>query len=336
VVGVDSVILFVLTRDMLATETIQIRREDLDNKVELIRNLIRRQDSDRWEKPATSLASALLDPVLGSDQLDNVNHLYLVPHGTLNYLPFALLPVDGILQSHPVIEDFTLTYLPTAAALLRETRVSVGPASMLAISPQRSRLQHAAKEAQLVDALFAPNSRALLGVSATESAFKQEAPNYRLLHLATHGYFNKLNPLLSGLELEADDTNDGQLELHEILGMQLNAELVTLSACQTGLGSGHFAEVPAGDDFVGLTRAFLYAGSRSVLATLWEVDDESTMGLMKHFYGGLKQTNRSKHKATALANAQRALLSSDDYKHPYYWAPFVLVGEMGQINNTKS
>jgi len=98
-----------------------------------------------------------------------------------------------------------------------------------------------------------------------------------------------------------------------------------LSACQTGMGSGHFNEVPAGDDFVGLTRAFLYAGSTSVLATLWEVDDASTLGLMKDFYGGL---NTNEDKATALARAQRAFLSSIDYKHPYFWAPFVLVGEM--------
>ena len=135
---------------------------------------------------------------------------------------------------------------------------------------------------------------------------------------------------MSGLELESDEANDGQLELHEILGLKLDADLVTLSACQTGLGSGHFAEVPAGDDFVGLTRAFLYAGSTSVLATLWEVDDSSTLVLMKHFYAGLKQAGESEDKAAALARAQRALLSSETYNHPYYWAPFVLVGEMGR------
>ena len=201
---------------------------------------------------------------------------------------------------------------------------------MLTISPERSLLSHASEEAIAVNALFGPDSKALVGKAATESAFKYEAANYSLLHLATHGYFNKFNPLLSGLELEADTTNDGQLELHEILGLHLNADLVTLSACQTGLGSGHFAEIPAGDDFVGLTRAFLYAGSASVMATLWEVDDASTLELMKIFYGGLMKATKHEDKATALAIAQRSFLSSDDYKHPYFWAPFILVGEMSR------
>ena len=229
-----------------------------------------------------------------------------------------------------MIEDFTLAYLPTASALLGPRSGAASSTSMLVMAPARSRLQHAGVEARAVSALFAPNSKLLLGESATESTFKAEAANYSVLHLATHGYFNKLNPLLSGLELEPDANNDGQLELHEILGLQLAAELVTLSACQTGLGSGHFTEIPAGDDFVGLTRAFLYAGSTSVLATLWEVDDSSTAGLMQQFYGGLKQSAANEDRATALAQAQRAFLASKNYRHPYFWAPFVLVGETGR------
>jgi len=336
VVGSESVMLFVLTRDSLAVDTVPLRRQDLDNKVELLRNLIRRQDQDHWKKPAASLAKALLDPVMGTGQLAGVTHLYLVPHGTLNYLPFALLPSPGTDGSRRIIEDFTLAYLPTAAALLQKSKVSSNTLSMLSVAPARSRLQYASEEARAINALFQPDSRALVGKTATESTFKQLAPQYRLLHLATHGYFNKLNPLLSGLELEADENNDGQLELHEILGLQLDADLVTLSACQTGLGSGHFAEIPAGDDIVGLTRAFLYAGSTSVLVTLWEVDDASTLDLMKNFYGGLKQAATGGDKASALARAQRTFLSSDDYNHPYFWAPFILVGEMRRDMHTQS
>jgi CHAT domain-containing protein/Tfp pilus assembly protein PilF len=330
VVGSESLMLFVLTRGSLVTDTIPLRREDLENKVELVRSLIRRQDSDHWKKPAASLAKSLLDPVTKSGQLEGINHLYLVPHGSLNYLPFALLPRHSQNDTQRVIEDYTLAYLPTAAALLGARESSDNARSMLALAPQRSRLQHASEEVQAINKLFQPDSRALLGKTATESTFKQLASQYRLLHLATHSYFNKLNPLLSGLELESDEDNDGQLELFEILGLQLDADLVTLSACQTGLASGYFAAVPAGDDFVGLTRAFLYAGSTSVLATLWEVDDASTLDLMKNFYGGLTQAATSEDKASALAQAQRAFLSSDNYNHPYFWAPFVLVGEMSR------
>jgi CHAT domain-containing protein len=165
-----------------------------------------------------------------------------------------------------------------------------------------------------------------VGNEATESVFKNSAHNYQVLHLATHGYFNKLNPLLSGLQLEPDEANDGLLEVHEILELKLESDLVTLSACETGLGSGFFAEIPAGDDFVGMTRAFLQVGSAAVLATLWAVDDQSTVILMKSFYRNLDAAGVNGDKATALVNAQKILRDSNTYQHPYYWAPFILMG----------
>lgn len=336
VVGSEDLMAFLLTRDALIAETTPLRRENLQSKVELLRNLIRRQDTERWKKPAASLAKSLLEPFYRAGRLDGIKHLYLVPHGNLNYLPFALLPVGGMHDSPLVIEKYTLTYLPTAAALMRPNQPSLNDSSMLSIAPERSRLQHASAEARAVNALFGPDSKALLGRSATETAFKNEAANYRLLHLATHGYFNKFNPLLSGLELESDEENDGQLGLHEILGLHLDADLVTLSACQTGLGSGHFTAVPAGDDFVSLTRAFLYAGAGSVMATLWEIDDRSTVEFMEGFYRRLKLSENRQDKAVVLALAQRELRLSERYKHPYYWAPFILVGSSNQAIRKQS
>jgi len=114
------------------------------------------------------------------------------------------------------------------------------------------------------------------------------------------------------------------MEVHEILGLKLNANLVTLSACDTALGSGYFADVPAGDDLIGLTRAFLYAGAPSVLASLWEVNDRSAVRLMQSFYRRLGNAN----KAAALAQTQRELKGRGAYRHPYYWSGFVLVGQM--------
>lgn len=336
VVGQDSLVLFVLTRERLTAHSAPLRRDDLVNKVELVRNLIRRRDDARWEKPAASLAAVLIRPVQDESRYQNLRHLYVVPHGTLNYLPFALLPLQGGASDERLVERFTLSYLPTSAALRSPARHPPAASSLLALAPGRSRLRHAGEEVRAVDALFTPDSRMLVGPAATESLFKQEASDYRLLHLATHGYFNKLNPLLSGLELEPDADNDGQLELLEILGLQLEADLVTLSACRTGLGSGHFAELPAGDEFVGLTRAFLHAGSRSVLATLWEVDDASTAEFMASFYTEFKQAGSGQAKAAALAKAQRALLAGGRYRHPYYWAPFVLVGDSSSPGHTQS
>ena len=337
VVGDDGVMVFVLKPDAMLTTITPIRRADLTSRVALLRDLIQRPEDERWKDPASSLSAALTEPIEQAGWLVGARQVYIVPHDILNYLPFAVLPskasenaTEG--QSGHIrllLDDYRLTYLPTAALLGRDAQPVAVLQSLLAIAPARSRLQYAPEEARTINVMFKPNSRLLAGDEATESHFKRLAGDYNMLHFATHGYFNKFNPLLSGLELEADEINDGLLEVHEILGLKLQANLVTLSACQTALGSGYLADVPAGDEFVGLTRAFLSAGSNSVLATLWEVDDRSSVQLMQRFYQHLLDPNQAEDLAGALAAAQRDLRSSDSYQHPYYWAPFVLVGKSG-------
>jgi CHAT domain-containing protein len=290
--------------------------------VELLRDLLARENLPDWRKPAESLRRFLVDPIERAGWLDKITKLYIVPHGTLHYLPFGLLPREGVHRY--LIEDYVLAYLPAAAALLRR-RGPGAEGTLFAVAPARTKLAYAQEEAGSISEFFPSEKRVLVGASATESSFKRDAGRYQILHLATHGYFNKLNPLFSALELEADQSDDGRLEVHEILNLRLKANLVALSACETALGSGYFAEAPAGDDFVGLTRAFLYAGSPAVLATLWEVNDRSALDLMRSFYRALPQWGN----AQALAEAQRAVVRQGGrYAHPYFWAPFVLVGEM--------
>ena len=324
----DRIMIFVMRVGGLRALTRELRQDELYAKINLVRELIQQPGSDRWLKPVASLAETLIEPLREDGLLDGVEHIYLVPHGMLNYLPFALLPLDSN-RNEVIIERYTLSYLPAAAVLARKKMNGGDSRSLLAMAPHVTRLQYAQEEARAISALFQPDVRLLVGSDATESAFKTNARNFDVLHLATHGYFNKKNPLLSGLELEADDSDDGLLEVHEILGLSLSAQLVTLSACQTGLGSGYFNEIPAGDDFVGLTRAFLLAGSHSVLASLWAVDDRSTVDLMKGFYQRLDTSGSEIGKAAALALAQRELRTSKEYGHPFYWAPFVLVGQHG-------
>ncbi len=333
VVSRDDVMIFVLTTEQLYTTTVKLDRTSLHSKLELLRDLLQQHQNDRWVGPAQSLARSLLEPLTRAGWLDGVKHLYLVPHDMLNYLPFAVLPHISDPDYVPIINSYTLTYLPTAFSLMKASHDLESAPSVLALAPARSKLQYAPAEAATIAELFRPNSKMLVGDAATESAFRQIADEFQVLHFATHGYFNKLNPLLSGLELESDQANDGLLEVHEILELRLNSDLVTLSACETGMGSGFFTEIPAGDDFVGMTRAFLQAGSASVLATLWEVDDRSTVDLMKSFYTHLEEAGVNDDKAVALADAQRNLLSSKKYQHPYYWAPFVLVGALNKRNH---
>jgi CHAT domain-containing protein/Tfp pilus assembly protein PilF len=326
VVGDDRLMIFVMKPGELSATTVELRQIDLFAKVNLVRELIQEPSNELWWAPAASLAESLILPLQKNDMLAGVDHLYLVPHGILNYLPFALLPLVSEVEERVVMERFSLTYLPAAVTLARELSNRTNSQSLLVLAPEKTRLRYALEEARSISELFQPDSQLFSGEKATETVFKEQAGGFRVVHLSTHGYFNVHNPLLSGLELEADDENDGFLEVHEILGMSLAADLVTLSACETGMGSGYFNQIPAGDEFVSLTRAFLLAGSHAVLATLWQVDDRSTVELMEGFYSGLDDGNGVHVQAAALAKVQRELRKSTKHKHPFYWAPFVLVG----------
>ena len=191
------------------------------------------------------------------------------------------------------------------------------------MAPTDTHLPNAVGEVRSIGKMFPDTSRVVIGKAATETLFKRVAENYDYLHLATHSSLNRNAPILSALEFEPDRENDGRLELYEIVGMRLHARLVTLSACETALGNGYFSEIPAGDEFVGMTQAFLGAGGHNILASLWAVNDESTKDLMGRFYRYLSERGG----ARALSRAQQELRRSDPrYRHPYYWAAFVMVG----------
>ncbi|UCE18651.1 MAG: CHAT domain-containing protein [Gemmatimonadota bacterium] len=167
-------------------------------------------------------------------------------------------------------------------------------------------------------------TRLYTGAEAKEEVFKERAGKYRRIHLATHSVFEDTEPLYSRIifALDDDPQEDGFLEAHEILNLNLNADLVVLSACETGLG-----ELSAGEGLIGLTRAFMYAGAPSVVVSLWSVD-ESTCRLMKAFYQNL---SGGMTKAEALRRAKITMIHTREggmsYAHPFLWAPFVLVGE---------
>ena len=296
VVGRDGVVAFVITSDRAFAKLLDVARADLDARIELLRDLLSRPAGRRWLEPARRLSAALIEPLQAEGWLAGVQQLYVVPHGVLNYLPFSLLPDRRGSEEKLLIDSYSVAFLPTAAVLMREAGPTTNPRTLLAMAPSRSRLRHAPEEVRTIDVMFRPHSQLLIGAQATESKFKSLAGNYSVLHLATHGQFNRLNPLMSGVELEADGAEDGLLQVHEVLGLRLSADLVTLSACDTALGSGYFAEVPAGDEFIGMTRAFLSAGSASVMATLWEVDDLSSVRLMQRFYTHLDRTGNGRRQ----------------------------------------
>ena len=149
----------------------------------------------------------------------------------------------------------------------------------------------------------------------TENVVREEASEYTMIHFACHGVYEPEAPLFSALLLSKGGDDDGRLEAHEIFSLKLNCERVALSACETGVSRSR------GSDLVGLCRGFYRAGASSIVVSLWRVDDQATADLMEAFYGEL---GTGCDPAVALREAQLALLAWRP--HPYYWAPFVLVG----------
>jgi CHAT domain-containing protein len=162
------------------------------------------------------------------------------------------------------------------------------------------------------------------GTAATEEAVKgnKHLNTARRIHFATHGLISEQQPQYSGLVLTLDDdpAEDGLLQVYEIFNLRLNADLVVLSACRTGLGK----EVK-GEGVIGLTRAFMYAGARSVVVSLWRVADRPTADFMARFYRRLDQ---DRNKAEALRQAKLEMIQAGGrFSHPLFWAPFILTGE---------
>jgi CHAT domain-containing protein len=157
-----------------------------------------------------------------------------------------------------------------------------------------------------------PNSELFLGAEANHELLLGRAQSSNVIHIATHGKFRPDNPMFSGIRL-----GDGYLHLYELYHMQLSAELLTLSGCATGLNV-----IAAGDELIGLIRGALYAGARSLLLSLWDVHDHSTAKFMTNFYHRLQQGD---NKAAAVATAAKEIRA--EHPHPYYWAPFILVGK---------
>ncbi|HEY2934588.1 MAG TPA: CHAT domain-containing tetratricopeptide repeat protein [Acidobacteriota bacterium] len=241
-------------------------------------------------------------------------HLVMVPHGVLHYLPFQAL-FDG---KRYLIDSFTLSYAPSAdiyANCHRKSANATGPSLILGVPDL-----HAPSILQEVESVAAmlPGSEVFLGSEANEAVLSRKGPTSRVVHIATHGSFRQDNPMFSAIRL-----GGSYLNLYDLYKLKLPVELVTLSGCATGLNV-----VAGGDELLGLARGLLYAGAQTLLLTMWDVHDASTAEFMKSFYGRLRQ-----HGQKALALREAMLDLRQRYAHPYYWAPFALVGKAFASSN---
>lgn len=301
---------------------------------------------------AETLSEKLLAPI--SIPIKKSTSLIMAPFDVLHSLPFQALLVSGA----PIGLTWRLSYIPSGSALQFLSKIRIGnPTTLLVLGNPTGDLPFAETEASYIAALY--GATPLSAEQATEKALKGKIGKAKLLHFATHGYLSENSPLESAIALAKGE----KLTLYELMGMEIQADLVVLSACNTARG-----ETTGGDDVLGLTRGLLAAGAKNAMVSLWAVDDLSTSLLMGRFYTLLK---KGTPPAEALLEAQKFLAGLDeksiesaleiiksqipdetvreninrrraargfdlgssgeedepgDYSHPYYWAPFVLVG----------
>jgi CHAT domain-containing protein len=239
-------------------------------------------------------------------------HLIIVPHGVLHYLPFhALLEDTGYL-----IDSFTISYAPSASIFTHcQEKPAHTAGSSLVLGNPDARAPLILEEVRAV-AEIVPDAELFVGAQANEQILREKGLQSRLIHIATHGKFRQDNPMFSGIRL-----GDAYLNLYDLYQLKLNAELVTLSGCATGMNV-----VTPGDELLGLIRGLLYAGAHSLLLTLWDVHDQSTSDFMARFY---RRFQDGEGKASALRGAMIELREA--YPHPYHWAPFALIGKVSPV-----
>jgi CHAT domain-containing protein/Flp pilus assembly protein TadD len=338
-------------------------RDEIESRARRVYDLLnrshQRQVRRETELAIADLSRVLFGPLDGFDE----DRIAVVSDGALQFVPFAALETEGapLLTRHEVVHLPSASVLsvlrrelaarpPAEKALAviadpvleRDDPRVAGVASEAADGrPGNGDLLRSAEDTGLDAVVRLPYTRdeaeAILALAGEEERLRAldfdasrktvlsgELSRYRLVHFATHGMLNSRHPELSGLVLSLVDSNggpvDGFLRLHDVYGLKLRADLVVLSACRTALGG----EIE-GEGLVGLVRGFLYAGAPRLVATLWDVRDESTAELMKRFYRGLLEKGLAPSRA--LREAQLDLASQERFRAPYYWAGFVLQGE---------
>jgi len=356
VVGEKRSVLFALTRSSgpegalnLRVYALQITSQELQRKIADLRALLSKPNLS-YREQARRLYRLLLGPA--AEQLRETAELCIVPDGALWELPFQALVDEG---GHFLVESHSIFYAPSLAVLQQmvdterkqipftdDSRRLLAFGNPLVGSEAAGRLQavyrgelllplqDAEQEVNALSELYGADRSAIYTRGeAREETAKEQLPNYRILHFATHGVIDDRNPLYSHLVLAQappGSKEDGLLEAWEVMRMQLRAEIAILSACQTAQG-----RIDAGEGVIGISWAFFIAGVPTVLASQWKVDSQSTRDLMIAFHRKLANHQlhpvRKTSKADLLRFAQLEMIQNRHLHHPYHWAGFIIVGD---------
>jgi len=277
---------------------------------------------------------------------DNIHRLKIIPDNQFNYVPFDLLLTEAapqdkayfsahhleyVLKKYQVSYDYSATWMFKGEKnnnVSTKNFIAYAPSFKEATSIVRSRsceaedlfnLECSEKEVRSINNLL--NGETRIGSAANTADFIQEATDYRIIHMATHACVDEENPSFNKIFL-----TDDYLSNADLYNTSLNAELVVLSACNTGSG-----KLVKGEGVLSLARGFVQAGCRSSIVSRWSVDDCATSEIMQYFYEGLE---RGEEKDEALRLAKLNYLKEADqfYAHPYYWSAFVGYGDMGAMD----
>ena len=314
-VSAQGIVLWVVSPQRVDVHRIAESRQRLLDEVRRFREAI---TAPAPQSEVEARGQALYRMLLGPAEAALAGRrLVIAPHDVLHYLPFAALRTPA---GQWLVEAHALSTVPSASVLRFLTGKGAQSSDrVLAVgNPDLGpalALRYAEREARAIGDRYPTTSTVLVRADATKSRVKQLAGQSGLLHFAVHGELSETDPLASALLLTPGQGDDGRLEVRELLVTQLDARLVVLSACETGLG-----KLSRGDELVGLQRAFLYAGTPDVVTTLWKVDDRASFLLMRGFYERLAAAGPME----ALRAAQRGLMV--DQPHPFAWAAFALAG----------
>jgi CHAT domain-containing protein/tetratricopeptide (TPR) repeat protein len=352
----EQVYLFVLTRGGatslvdLQVYPLSVKPKELETRAEGFRKALAARDLN-FKTPARELYDLTLAPA--QKQLEGKTNLTIVPDQMLWNLPFQALRTP---QNRYLVEDYAIAYAPSLTVLREMKRLrrplpdNAAPAATLLafgnpnISQQQTTARLAATmneplaslpEAErqvktLAELYGAEQSKVYLGAEASEDRVKTEAGNFRILQFAAHAVLNDASPLYSHVVLSRPNgsSEDGLLEAWEMMKLDLHAEMVVLSACDTARGRN-----VSGEGVIGMSWAFFIAGSPATVVSQWKVDSNSTTELMLEFHRQLKarmqRTKANVTKSEALRQAALRLMKTEGYKHPFYWAGFVVVGNAG-------
>ncbi len=313
----NNLLVWFVAEGKVAGKMIPMNPTDFSKKIADYRLLMQNYSSPQYL--GQELSDLLLMPF--AEELKKLKRVLIVPHKDLHFVSFASLPLYGKFT----IDQFSLAYLESSTFLryIPEQSVPFDPngTKILAFSnpndplKDRPNLPFATKEAEVLKRYFR-NVEVHNGQNATETKLKQ-AKSLDILHIGSHGVFNDKFPEDSSILLSADKDNDGFLKIMEIFGLNLRPKMVTLSACESGMGV-----ISSADEIIGLNRAFFQTGATTLVSALWRINDVTSAVTMKRFYRNLAT---GQPKDLALVNAQKVVRTY--FKHPAYWAAFRVVGD---------